>query len=72
MHEHAADPVVIFLPVPRREVGPDEVVVDPVCGRALAMKTAAGRLRHDDRHHYFCSLECAERFAARPEEYQPR
>jgi YHS domain-containing protein len=63
MRESIAQPVFIFLPMrgPARDEG--ERVVDPVCGRALAGGEIVGRLRHDERHHYFCSLECAERFA---------
>ena len=44
----------------------DGLVVDPVCGRALLTGAVAGRLLHGGRHHYFCSLGCAERFAAEP------
>lgn len=63
MPESIAQPVFIFLPVdgPNRDEG--EVVVDPVCGRAVAPEHVAGRLLHEGRHHYFCSLECAESFA---------
>ena len=63
MPENTAQPVFIFLPVraPEHDEGGR---VDPVCGRALAGGEIAGRLLHDGRHHYFCSLKCAERFAA--------
>jgi YHS domain-containing protein len=64
MPESTAQPVFIFLPV--RGPGRDEgaPVVDPVCGRALVGGEITGRLLYDGRDHYFCSLECAERFAA--------
>ena len=63
MADVVAKPVFIFLPIGR---DPDEndVVVDPVCGRALHRDQIAGRLLHAGRHHYFCSLGCAEQFAS--------
>jgi YHS domain-containing protein len=63
MLEGTAQPVFIFLPV--EETSRDEAgqIVDPVCGRSLAEGQIAGRLLHGGRHHYFCSLKCAERFA---------
>ena len=70
--ENTARPVFIFLPVeqaPGEEAG---LVVDPICGRALAEEQVAGRLLHGGRHHYFCSLECAERFAASVREPEMR
>ena len=68
----AAEPVFIFLPV--RDDGPKagEVRVDPVCGRLIDGVEIAGQLRHSGRQHYFCSLACAERFAAAPSQFGPR
>jgi len=63
MPESAAQPVFIFLPVPDAD-REDSVVVDPVCGRSLTAEQIAGQLMYDGRDHYFCSLKCAERFAA--------
>lgn len=40
--------------------------VDPVCRMAVRRADAAGRLRHADMDHWFCSLACAARFAADP------
>lgn len=40
--------------------------VDPVCRMAVARTDSAGRLRHLDVDYWFCSLECASRFAADP------
>jgi YHS domain-containing protein len=70
--ENTTQPVFIFLPVrgPDGEEAPD--VVDPVCGRALAKSDVAGRLVYDGRDHYFCSLKCAERFAASAREPEMR
>jgi YHS domain-containing protein len=64
MPESTAQPVFIFLPVRGPARDEEERVVDPVCGRALGGGEVAGRLLYDGRDHYFCSLACAERFAA--------
>lgn len=64
MRENITQPVFIFLPVRGSARDEDERVVDPVCGRVLAGGEIAGQLLHDGRQHYFCSLKCAERFAA--------
>jgi YHS domain-containing protein len=64
MPENIAQPVFIFLPMRGSACDAGEPVVDPVCGRALAGGEITGRLLHAGRDHYFCSLECAERFAA--------
>ncbi|GAA1130038.1 hypothetical protein GCM10009606_07410 [Nocardioides aquiterrae] len=50
---------------PARQAGS----VDPVCRMWVAHATAADFLRHDDREHWFCSLTCAQQFAAAPEGY---
>jgi len=52
-------------------VGPaaDEAVIDPVCRMRIARQIAAGSLRHAGREYWFCSLGCAESFAARPDLY---
>lgn len=71
MPEKAA-PVFIFLPVKRTDRDEAGLVVDPVCGRTLAEGQAAGRLLHRGRHHYFCSLECAENFAVSVREPEMR
>lgn len=63
MPENQTQPVFIYVPV-RGPDGDDRgAAVDPVCGRSLIGEKIAGRLLHDGRHHYFCSLDCAERFA---------
>lgn len=43
--------------------------VDPVCRMAIDPEHGAGMLRHEDRVHHFCSLECARRFAADPDAF---
>lgn len=42
---------------------------DPVCRVRVAPRTAARKLRHADRDWWFCSRECAQRFAAAPAQY---
>lgn len=43
--------------------------VDPVCRMQVSRNDAAGRLRHDDIDHWFCSLRCAAAFASAPDDY---
>jgi adenylate cyclase len=47
----------------------EDAVIDPVCRMAIARDDAAGRLIHEGREYFFCSLDCASAFAAAPEEY---
>ena len=64
MRDDAGHAVFIFVPVRERESTKQAgFVVDPVCGRALSEEMVAGRLLHDSRDHFFCSLACAEKFA---------
>ena len=42
---------------------------DPVCRVRVDPGTAARHLRHGDRDWWFCSPECAQRFAAAPAQY---
>ena len=41
--------------------------VDPVCRMWVDEAAAAGHLRYRDDEYWFCSLECARRFASEPE-----
>lgn len=43
--------------------------VDPVCRMWVDHRRASGFLRYADQDHWFCSLPCAERFAASPDTY---
>jgi adenylate cyclase len=45
------------------------LVIDSVCRMAADPDGAAGTLEHGGRRDYFCSLECAARFAGDPEFY---
>lgn len=43
--------------------------IDPVCRMSVDPEQAPGRLKHDGRTCFFCSLECAEAFARDPARY---
>ncbi len=43
--------------------------VDPVCGMTVDPAHAAGRVDHDGRTYYFCSVGCVERFRANPQAF---
>lgn len=43
--------------------------LDPVCRMQVRHATAAGRLRHDARDWWFCSLACAGAFTRDPDHY---
>ena len=45
--------------------------IDPVCRMAVDPDHAAGTLEHQGVKYCFCSLDCARRFAERPEQYAP-
>jgi YHS domain-containing protein len=66
---NVTDPVKVFASLPTTGVQ-SELVIDPVCRMAVDPHGAAGTLAHDGRTYYFCSLECAARFAASPETYE--
>lgn len=52
-------------------IGPpvEHVTIDPVCRMRVDRERAAGRLRHGHRDYWFCSLECASRFAGGPDRW---
>jgi class 3 adenylate cyclase/YHS domain-containing protein len=49
--------------------GRHDRIVDPVCRMAIDRATAHGRLAHRGSEYWFCSLECAGKFAAAPDRY---
>jgi class 3 adenylate cyclase/YHS domain-containing protein len=64
---NVAEPVELCeLDLGRRSCG---IAIDPVCQMRVERDRAPGRLRHDGVEWWFCSLECAARFAAAPERY---
>jgi adenylate cyclase len=46
-----------------------ELPIDPVCRMAVDLDQAAGQLRHEGELFFFCSLDCARRFAADPDRF---
>lgn len=61
------DPVQLFEVVACPTV-PDRRI-DPVCRMAVERSTANGWLRRSHEEYWFCSVECAGAFAARPERF---
>lgn len=49
-------------PAPRPRIASDELVKDPVCGTYIVRSRAVSRGAAESAH-YFCSPECAGRFA---------
>ncbi len=52
-----------------KEVVPDELVKDPVCGMEIHPASAAGSSEYAGQTHYFCNLNCQQSFDAEPEKY---
>jgi adenylate cyclase len=44
----------------------DDTAVDPVCRMQVLRAHAAGQLRYEQNEYWFCSLECAAKFALNP------
>jgi adenylate cyclase len=65
---NVTDPIKVFAALPTTRAQ-SELVIDPDCRMAVDPDGAAGTLAHHRRTYYFCSLECAARFAADPETY---
>jgi YHS domain-containing protein len=72
MPEGTAKPLFIFLPMRGPDGDESRLVVDAVCGRSVAEGKIAGWLLYGGRRHYFCSLDCAERFVASVREPEMR
>ncbi len=47
-------------------LGAMETPIDPVCQAPIDRRSARGRLTHEGRHYWFCSLTCAAAFASNP------
>jgi adenylate cyclase len=63
------DPVEIFAAVRVGAAGRSALPRDPVCRMSVDPERAAGRLVHEGSAYYFCSLDCAGRFARMPEQF---
>jgi YHS domain-containing protein len=44
---------------------------DPVCGRVIDIRVAAGRMTYQSQELYFCSDACRREFEADPERFEP-
>jgi class 3 adenylate cyclase len=66
--KNVSEPVAMYRAV-REGTERDGLTIDPVCRMAVDPGQAAGSLSFRDRVYYFCSLDCARAFAARPEDY---
>lgn len=64
---NVAEPVALYeiRPCPR----PHDRVIDPVCRMAVDRSVAPGRITHDGRERWFCSLSCVAAFVADPDRY---
>ena len=61
-------PVGVFELRRRREAGTAQQT-DPVCRMRIEPASAAARIRFAEREYFFCSLDCAQRFATSPDAY---
>jgi adenylate cyclase len=64
-----SEPALLFAALRRGLLATDDLPVDPVCRMAVAPDSAAGSLEHGGTAYVFCSLPCAQRFAADPQRY---
>jgi len=64
------DPVRLFLLGIGGSDHPE--AIDPVCRMRVRRDRAGGRLRFEGAAYYFCSLECAGKFALAPASYATR
>lgn len=69
--KNVPEPVQVFE-VASGERGVVDASIDPVCHMLVTPDTATARLPFESEVYYFCSFECAQRFAARPEDYVRR
>jgi class 3 adenylate cyclase len=66
---NVAEPVVLYAAVREGERSDAGLPIDPVCRMVVDPERSAGRVVHDGREYYFCSLRCVALFAQRPGEY---
>ncbi len=65
---NVSEPVELFAALPIGATA-DRLPVDPVCRMAVDPERAPGRLLHDGKAYFFCSLTCAGHFARQPERF---
>ncbi len=66
---NVTEPVLLFGALRRGVVSSQDLPIDPVCRMAVDPDSAAGSLRYGGGEYFFCSLDCAGRFAAEPAHY---
>jgi adenylate cyclase len=70
--KNVAEPILLYAAARHGARAADHLPIDPVCRMAVDPEHAAGRLAHAGVEYYFCSLECAGRFAAAPDAFTGR
>jgi adenylate cyclase len=63
------EPVVLHAAVREGAQTNEGLPIDPVCRMAVDPAKAPGRLVYDGVELQFCSLDCAQKFLAAPEDY---
>jgi adenylate cyclase len=66
---NVAEPILLYEAVQEGASNKAGLPIDPVCRMAVDPRHSAGSLSHDGVEYHFCSLECAGKFAADPEQY---
>ena len=66
---NVADPVTLVEASCEFSHSLDDLPIDPVCRMAVEPEHAAGSLAHEGTEYWFCSLDCAQKFAAAPERH---
>jgi adenylate cyclase len=66
---NVTEPVLVFAAMRADAAEDGRLPVDPVCRMAVDPERCAGTLRYGGAAYHFCSLACAQAFAARPERY---
>lgn len=69
--KNVTEPVAIYAAEAAAAHAADSLPIDPVCRMAVEPQLAAGRLTYEGIEYQFCSLRCAQAFAAAPERYAP-
>ena len=63
---NVSDPVELVEASCEYSSGLDELPIDPICRMAVEPAHAAGSLSYEGVEYWFCSLDCARRFAEAP------
>ena len=63
------EPVSIYLASSGSEETSEGLPIDPVCRMVVHPEKAAGILAHEGKRYFFCSIDCARRFAEEPARY---